>query len=106
MFYRCVIDCLVQDHEINSLGQYVELCNLRAKAGEVYDETYDLMQMNDNPEGTIFFEPAQPPATKVRISTTMVPEKNMPKPKAKRKKATPARPEPKPRMAVTGIDEE
>ena len=81
--YRCLVDCLCQKNETDSLGRYVELVNLRAKAGETYDEAYDMLKFNDNPEGTIFFAGAPGPPTKTRGSDIAPLEKRMPPPQAK-----------------------
>ena len=81
--FLCLVDCLMQKHETDSLGRYVELVNLRAKANEVYDSEYDLREMNDNPEGTIFFQAVNAPPTKKRGSDLAPLEKRMPKPQVK-----------------------
>jgi len=45
-YYRCLLDCLAQKHEYDSLGRYVEIVNLRGKQGKVYDSLYDLTKFN------------------------------------------------------------
>ena len=79
--YVCLIDCLCQDHETDSLGRYIELVNLRCQAGEVYSTAYDLLKFNDNPEGTVFFQVTNQPATKMRGSDLAPLPKRMPEPR-------------------------
>jgi len=87
--YQCVVDCLCQKHETDSLGRYVELVNLRAKAGETYEEAYDLLEFNDNPEGTVFFTGGAGQPTKHRGSDIASIPKRMPPPKKAKKKPEP-----------------
>ena len=85
MLYKCLRTCLCQKHELDSLGRYVELVNLKAKEGEIYDEMYDLTKFNDNDDGIDFFEKVTNPSitgpTKRAISDIKPLERRMPPPK-------------------------
>jgi hypothetical protein len=73
-YYLCMLDCLCQKHEYDSLGRRVELVNLRAQQGKVYEHSYDLTEYNV--EGREFFKEVPGP---VRPDMLVRPRTDIPK---------------------------